>query len=97
MENGKVKDFVETMGHNDNIIEYKGKYYLFVGFDYKEDTKKYIFTIYEVGNKGYGDVLNTLFANEGDSPNNCVENFLNAKIWDGKSFYEAEKEMLWID
>lgn len=97
MENGKTKDFIETMGYNDNILEYKGKYYLFVGFDYNEKTKKYIFSVYEVNNKGYGDIVDTKFTNQGITPHICVENFLEAKIWNGENFYEAEQEMTWID
>ena len=97
MENGKLKDFIETMGYNDNILKYKEKYYLFVGFDYNEETKTYTFTVHEVNNKGYGDIIGTKFQHQGTSPQDCIENFLKAKIWDGKSFYEAEKEMTWID
>lgn len=68
MENGKVRDFIETMGYNDNILEYKGKYYLFIGFDYNEATKKYTFTVYEVNDKGYGEIIDTKFTNQGISP-----------------------------
>lgn len=97
MENGKLKDFIETIGYNDNILEYKGKYYLFVGFDYNELIKKYTFTVYEVNGKGYGDIIDIKFQYQGVSPQFCIENFLKAKIWDGKSFYEVEKKMTWID
>lgn len=37
MESGNVKDFVETMAYNDNVLEYRRGYYLFVGFDYTKE------------------------------------------------------------
>ena len=97
MENGKVRDFVETMGYNDNILKYMDKYYLFTGFQYDENSKTYSFCVYEVMNKGYGNIVKTIFEDKSDSSQNCIEKFLNAKIWDGKSFYEVEKDMIWID
>ena len=27
----------------------------------------------------------------------CVKNFLNARLWNGKKFYDAEKEITWLE
>ena len=97
MEGGLVKDFIETMGYNDNIIEFQNKYYFFNGFDYNQNTKIYSFTVYEVADKGYGEIIGTQFYHESESAQECITKFLEAKIWDNKTFYEVEKDMKWLD
>lgn len=67
MEGGLVKDFIETMGHNDNVLEFKNKYYFFNGLNYNQDTKIYSFTVYEVADKGYGEIIKTQFYYENES------------------------------
>ena len=32
-----------------------------------------------------------------NSVKECADKFLEAKIWDGKSFWEVESEMEWVD
>lgn len=34
---------------------------------------------------------------EGPNEDALREKFLEAKIWDGKSFWEVEKELAWLD
>jgi len=34
---------------------------------------------------------------DGPNENALREKFLKAKIWDGKSFWEVEKELTWLD
>jgi len=33
----------------------------------------------------------------GDSKNFPVKEFLEARLWDGKTFWEAEEQMEWVD
>ena len=34
---------------------------------------------------------------EGTSIPECIAAFENAPIWDGKTFWQAEQEMKWVD
>lgn len=44
-----------------------------------------------------GNFLADVFEFEGDTITDCIEAFENAPIWAGKTFYDAESEMTWID
>lgn len=34
---------------------------------------------------------------ESDDPEDCMNHLLEDVLWDGKSFYELEKALTWID
>ena len=96
MENGSIREFVETMCYNDNQIKYKNKYYFFNGIEYMEKDKKFSFVIYELKDID-GEILNVFYEDVCESAEECVRKFLDAKIWDGKTLYEIEKDIYWID
>jgi len=58
-----------------------------------------------IGNKYYEDILGpdgdfvdfNQMEMDGPNENALREKFLKAKIWDGKSFWEVEKELTWLD
>ncbi len=97
MEGGLVRDFIETMGNNDNVLKYDGKYYFFDGFNYNKDSGIYSFIVYEVIDENCSEIIGTQFQYECKLAQECIDKFLEAKIWNGKTFYEVEKEMLWVD
>lgn len=44
-----------------------------------------------------GDFLEYVYEFEGETITDCIEAFENSPIWDGKTFYNAESEMTWVD
>lgn len=41
--------------------------------------------------------LDTFWETEGKSMHECLSNFLKAPIFNGKTFWEAENEIKWVD
>lgn len=89
MLNGDVNEFVAHIPWGDELaFIYKGKKYFLQGLD----TKLYL-AIWEPPTDGYiwiGDG----FTYEKGYP---VDKFLAAPIFDGKTFWEVESEIEWVD
>lgn len=96
MINTDINQFMDCLSYGEEIdILYEGKKYLIEGY-VTEDKVAHLFVYkYEENGKSADEMIY-----EVESPNSvkeCADKFLEAKIWDGKSFCEVEKEMEWVD
>ena len=91
MINGNVNEFIDGLYYGDErIFMYKGQKFFVQGFSENGYSTIYL-ARWEppcddyiwVGKHPYGAY--------------DVEAFLAAPIWDGRTFWEAEKEMEWVD
>lgn len=92
MINGNVSEFINHIHYGDELIFlYKGQKFFLQG--YLEDDGKCTTYLdrWEPPAKDY------IWTGKGNSNNFPVDDFLNAKIWDGKSFWEVEQEIEWVD
>lgn len=110
MINANLSQFLDTGWFSEATIYYKGFTYWCEG-DFDKSREKYMhFFVYKyrsiVYNEKYtkrmiknGDVVDYSLVLEifGDSEQDVKEEFLKAKIWDGKSFWEVESELAWFD
>lgn len=94
MEGGRVNDFIDAFSYQSVAVVYKGEKYFSDGITMKDDDK-YSFFIIKVDDNG--EFLSDVYEFEGDSITDCIVAFENATIWDGKSFYDVENEMTWVD
>ena len=94
MEGGRVNDFIDAFSYQSVAIVYKGEKYFSDGITMRDDNK-YSFFIIKVDDNG--EFLSDVYEYEGDSITDCIIAFENATIWNGKSFYEVESEMTWVD
>lgn len=94
MEGGKIKDFIESFSYQSVAVIFKSQKYFSDGISQNENGK-YTFYIDLWDNEG--NSKETVYEFTGDSISECIEAFENAPIWDGKSFYQAEQEIEWID
>ena len=109
MINGSLEKFLDTGWWNaDATIYYKDHiYFLDSYFDEKGAIHLRImkWKAKNIDNKTYENVYDSngkwidFSEIEMDAPNEAAlrENFLKAKIWDGKSFWEVEKELAWLE
>lgn len=91
MVNGNPNEFVDTA--------YSGQEIFFVF-----DAKKYMFQGYMENGTCHMEIqqhepwcMDTFWATEGRSMQECLECFLSAQIFKGKSFWDAEKDIEWVD
>ena len=94
MEGGRVNDFIDAFSYQSVAVVYKGEKYFSDGITMRDDNKYSFFIIKVDDNGGF---LSDVYEYEGDSITDCIIAFENATIWNGKSFYEVESEMTWVD
>ena len=96
MEAGSVKEFVNNLIIQDEMVRYKGKLYYFYGIRY--DSKR---SIYYTSIDRFGTDINhferEIYRYESKDSADCLEHIISDKYWDGKDFYEVEKYMTWVD
>lgn len=96
MISGNVNEFVEKISLGDELyFKLDGKCYFFEGWN-TDDNKGWV-ALYEVEDKPAGKIIATLFENSSDSLKECSEKFLNAPLFNGKTFWECQSEIEWID
>lgn len=109
MINGSLEKFLDTGWWNaDATIYYKDHIY-FLDSYFDEKGAMYLrimkWKSINIDNKTYENVYDSngkwidFSEIEMDAPNEAAlrEKFLKAKIWDGKSFWEVEKELAWLE
>ncbi|HIV09823.1 MAG TPA: hypothetical protein IAC79_06900 [Candidatus Spyradenecus faecavium] len=95
MDNQEVKLFRETITYGDAMVCFQNRYYFFNGPCLDKLTRKSHFEIYRL--KGMRDGLDAvIFETDQDSPEACIEAFLEAAIWGGHTFWEVAREMQWV-
>lgn len=91
MINGDFNCFFETISVGmEAFLKYRDRKYLVQGW-FNEDTKKQFFSVDDITH--YCKIWST----ESDSMEDNARTFLNAPIFDGKSFLEVEDEIEWVD
>ncbi|MCR5261237.1 MAG: hypothetical protein K6C94_05310, partial [Candidatus Gastranaerophilales bacterium] len=93
--NGNTNEFFDNMYHGDEFeISCKEKQYFIQSYynDFKIYTHEII--VKQTNPKIDND---TIFECKSNNPQQNIEDFQNAKIFEGKSFWEVEQEITWID
>lgn len=91
MTNGNVNEFIDGLHYGDErFFLFEGNKYFLQG--YYVDGKPML-EIYVIENPAV-DFKWCMVSDNGEYP---VEVFENAKIFNGKSFWEIEKEIEWVD
>lgn len=94
MEGGRINDFIEAFSYQSVAVMYKGEKYFSDGIIFKENGK-YMFFIIKVDENC--NFISDVYDFEGNSADDCISAFVNAPIWNGKTLYDVEKEMTWVD
>ena len=91
MINGNVSEFVDHIYYGDELVFlYQEQKFFLQGF-FTNGTYTLYLDRWEPISNDY------IWIGVGDAHNYPVEEFLNAKLWGGKSFWEVEKEIEWVD
>lgn len=95
MIDGKASEFIDKLYYEDNYVLFHGEKYFVNGCQSKKDVNGKIISVrlevYNLISK------TTVFSATKPSAIECIEMFEKAAIWDGKTFWEAECQMQWID
>ena len=93
MINGDPHDFVDVAYTGQDIIfVFRGVKYWFQGYTNFETHISHMEVFqYQPPSEDY------IWEIDSDSMEKCLEAFLEAPIFDGKTFWEAESEIEWVD
>ncbi len=95
MIDGNVSEFIDKITFQEEAVIYNGKKYFFHGLIYNPNEKVYSFEIHLWDENDH--YVDTVYRCEGNTQNECMEKLLNDSIIEGKSFWEAESNMKWIE
>jgi hypothetical protein len=89
--NGEAREFIDGLHYGDErFFLYKGKKYFIQGF-YKDGKPMLEVYIFEPSDSKFEW---RAFSEDSSYP---VAEFENAKIFDGKTFWDVEQEIEWVD
>ncbi len=95
MIDGNANDFIDKLSYEDHYVLFDNKKYFFNGCQTEKDTsgaiKSVRLEVYDLTNE------TTVFSVTEKSVCDCLAAFEKAKIWNGKTFWEAEADMEWVD
>ena len=92
MINGNVREFVDRIYYGDELIfMYKGQKFFLQGFLENDGICTTYLDRWEPPADDY------IWIGKGDSKNFPVEKFLNAKLWNNKTFWDVESEIEWVE
>lgn len=99
MIDGNVKEFVDNLYFGTEMyFIYRGQRYFIQGW--YDNPLHHLVLDYDYENTGAPNeyaFAGYLWEHNAEDSNECVQEFLNAPLWDGKTFYEVEKEITWTD
>ena len=95
MIDGNAPEFIDKLYYEDHYVVYNGKKYFFNGCQSKKNADGKVVSVrlevYDISSD------TTVFSVTKPSATECVEAFEEAPIWDGKSFWDIESQMQWVD
>ena len=95
MINGKASDFIDKLYYEDHYVIYNGNKYFLNGCQTQKDNEGNIVTVrLEVYNLSADE---TVLSISMPSSSECIEVFEGSPIWNGKTFWEVENEIEWVD
>ena len=94
MKGNNLNDFIEAFSYQSVAFMNKGEKYFSDGITTKPNGK-YSFFIIKVDDNG--EFLSDIYEYKGSSVADCIVAFETAPVWNGKTFYDVENEMTWVD
>ena len=95
MIDGNVYDFLDKLYYEDHYVIYNNEKYFFNGCQSRISPDGKVMSVrLEIYNLSTDK---TVFSVTKASASECIEAFEDALIWNGKSFWDIEKFMKWVD
>lgn len=95
MKGGSVYKFIEQTTLEECAVTYKGVKYFFHGIVFDRETREYSYVI-DIWDKN-NNYVRTVFNKRASTLEKCLELAQNEPVFDGKTFWEAEADMEWVE
>lgn len=99
MKGINTEDFVDSLAVTDGCVRHRSFVYHFSGLRYNSGRGMYRVSVekYRWTKEPYEDFVGLIYHYESDDPDDCMDHLLDDSLWDGKSFYELEKALEYVD
>lgn len=95
MRGGNVYEFIDHTTFEECAVIYRGVKYFFRGLIFDKEKNKYSYVIDTWDDSG--NYNKTVFNKTASSLEKCLELAQSEPIFDGKTFWEAEADMEWVE
>lgn len=94
MKDGNVNEFLGKILYQEEAVRFHDRKYFFnPGYDEAKETYSLRIEIWDDNDCFVKEV----FYSTGQKQEENLQKFLAAPLWDGKTFWQAEQEMTWVD
>lgn len=93
MIGGNLKDFLESFTYQSAFFKFHGEIFFTDGIVDDENGYRFFICRWD----GSNDLAEYVFEYTGCSKSDCIDAFCHAPIWNGKSLYDVESEVTWLD
>lgn len=99
MRGGDPDEFIDYMNDGDASVRYKNYVYRFSGLKYHpgRDTWSVSVEKYRFTKEPFEDFMELVYYYESPDEGDVLDHLAEDILWDGKSFFELEKVLSWID
>lgn len=96
MQNGDVQRFVDDLYYGEELLlRYDNRKFFIQGW---KDKETYYMEMTEIeADKPDGQVIKKCWSYSASTMRECADAFLNEPLWDGKTFWQAESDMIQCD
>lgn len=94
-----TEDFVDQLMDTDGCVRHKSFVYHFSGLRWNPGRRTYRVSVekYRFTKEPFEGFLELVYTYESDDAEDCMDHLLDDVLWDGKSFYDLEKALTYIE
>lgn len=99
MHGGDADEFIDYMNDGEASVRHRSFVYRFSGLKYHAGRHAYRISIekYRFTKEPFEDFMELVYHYESEDAEDVLNHLSEDILWDGKSFYELEKALTWID
>lgn len=99
MHGGDADEFIDYMNDGEASVRHRSFVYRFSGLKYHAGRHQYRTSIekYRFTKEPFEDFMELVYHYESEDAEDVLNHLTEDILWDGKSFYELEKALTWID
>ena len=99
MQGGDADEFIDFMNDGEASVRHKSYVYRFSGLKFHpgRDTNSISVEKYRFTGEPFEEFREMVYYYESDDAEDVLNHLTEDILWDGKTFYELEKALTWID
>ena len=99
MQGGDADEFIDYLNDGEASVRHRGYVYRFSGLKFHPGRNTYSISVekYRFSKEPFEEIMELVYYYESDDGDDVLNHVTEDILWDGKTFYELEKALTWID